>query len=100
MTQKTVKPAPSNFFHEKQSEEDELLKLSLKESRRAKKEREKIKWKVKPTKIFYMILQSSLEKAKLIVWRITSNNLTMLDTSNCWLTVDFIATNLSIPKSI
>ena len=49
MTQKTVKPAPSNFFHEKQSEEDELLKLSLKESRRAKKEREKIKWKVKPT---------------------------------------------------
>ena len=49
MTQKTVKPAPSNFFHEKQSEEEELLKLSLKESRRAKKERENIKWKVKPT---------------------------------------------------
>ena len=49
MTQKIVKPAPSNFFHEKQSEEDELLKLSLKESRRATKGREKIKWKVKPT---------------------------------------------------
>tara|TARA_R100001509_G_scaffold36894_1_gene19826 strand:- start:229 stop:399 length:171 start_codon:yes stop_codon:yes gene_type:complete len=44
-----VKPAPSSFFHEKQSEEEELLKLSLKESRRAKKERENIKWKVKPT---------------------------------------------------
>ena len=49
MIQKTVKPAPSSFFHEKQSEEEELLKLSLEESRRAKKEREKIKWKVKPT---------------------------------------------------
>ena len=41
MIQKTVKPAPSSFFHEKQSEEEELLKLSLKESRRARK--------VKPT---------------------------------------------------
>ena len=49
MTQKTVKRAPSSFFHEKQSEEEELLKLSLEESRRAKREREKIKWKVKPT---------------------------------------------------
>ena len=49
MIQKTVKPVQSNFFHEKQDEEDELLKLSLKESRRAKKERENIKWKVKPT---------------------------------------------------
>ena len=39
MIQKIVKPAPSSFFHEKQSEEEELLKLSLKESRRAKKER-------------------------------------------------------------
>ena len=34
---------PSSFFHEKQYEEEELLKLSLKESRRAKKERENIK---------------------------------------------------------
>jgi len=49
MIQKTVKPVQSNFFHEKQDEEDELLKLSLKESRRAKREREKIKWKIKPT---------------------------------------------------
>ena len=40
MIQKIVKPAPSSFFHEKQSEEEELLKLSLKESRRAKKERQ------------------------------------------------------------
>ena len=37
MIQKTVKPAPSSFFHEFQSEEEELLKLSLKESRRTKK---------------------------------------------------------------
>ena len=49
MTQKIVKPVQSNFFHDKQSEEEEILKLSLKESKRAKKEREKIKWKVKPT---------------------------------------------------
>ena len=49
MIQKTVKPAPSSFFHEKQSEEEELLKLSLEESRSAQKERENIKWKVKPT---------------------------------------------------
>ena len=49
MIQKIVKPAPSSFFHEKQSEEEELLKLSLKESRIANKERENIKWKVKPT---------------------------------------------------
>ena len=50
MTQKIAKPVPSKrYFHEVLEEEQKILDLGLKESRRAKKEREKIKWKVKPT---------------------------------------------------
>ena len=50
MIQKTVKPVPSKrYFHEVLEEEQKILDMGLKESRRAKKEREKIKWKVKPT---------------------------------------------------
>ena len=40
MTQKTVKPALSKYFHEKIEEENKILEIGLKESRRAKKERQ------------------------------------------------------------
>ncbi len=40
MTQKTVKPVPSKkYFHEVFEEEQKLLDIGLRESRRAKKER-------------------------------------------------------------
>ena len=40
MTKKNVKPAPSKYFHEKLEEEQKILEIGLKESRRAKKERQ------------------------------------------------------------
>ncbi len=40
MTKKNVKPAPSKYFHEKIEEENKILEIGLKESRREKKERQ------------------------------------------------------------
>jgi hypothetical protein len=41
MTKKNVKPAPSKrYFHEVIEEEQKILDIGLKESRRAKKERQ------------------------------------------------------------